>query len=148
MRGPFPRLSAMQTGHGWVWVSLGIRLQQAREHGHATPMYTESMCWGGELQGCKTHRGVQLASHKPEEWSSKGLWCQRKAVKCLPPGAMSLSFLFCTALLFRCCTMGRFYISWLLWKGYSCLAAFSWTTSTWISALISTHYLICRWLCI
>lgn len=125
MRGPFPRLSAMQTGHGWrVWVWLGICLQQAREQGHAAPMYTENICRGGELQGCKTHCGVQPASHKLGERSSKGLRCQRKAVKCLPPSSMSLSFLFCTVLLFGSCNMGHFYISWLLFKGYSYLSTF------------------------
>lgn len=125
-KGTFPRLSAMQTGQGqWVWVWLGICLQQGTEQGHVALMYTENICWGGELQGCKTHRGVWPASHKLGEWSSKGLWCWRRAVKCLPLSSMSLLFLFCTVLLFRCCNMDHFYISWLLWQGYSCSAAFS-----------------------
>lgn len=124
-RWSFPRLSATQTGHGQqIWVWLRVCLQQARQQGHTAPMYTENICWGRELQGCKTHHGVQPASHQPEERSSKGLQCQRKAVKCLLTGSMSLSFLFCTALLFRCCNTGLFYISWLFWKGYSYSAFF------------------------
>lgn len=119
--------------------------QGARSHG--TNVYREYILGRGELQGCRTHCGVQLASHKPGEQSSKGLWCQRKAVKCLLPASMSLSFLFCTVLLLRCCNRGHFYISRLLWKGYSYFATFSWTTSTWISALIPTQYLNCRRLC-
>lgn len=90
-----------------------------------TDVYREYIRWGRELQACKTHCGVQPASHKLGEWSSKGLWCQRKAVKCLLPGSMSLSFLICTVLLFRCCNMDHFYISWLLWKGYSYFSTFS-----------------------
>lgn len=67
----------------FVFSKLGTRVMAHQRN-------TMNICWG-ELPGCKTHRGAQLAAHKPEG-CSEGLRCQRKAVKCLQLGSMSLSY--------------------------------------------------------
>lgn len=90
-RGPFPRLTALRQGmddgsdFDWAFVfsKSGSRVMAHQQN-------TVNICCR-ELQGCKTHRGAQLAAHKPEG-CSEGLRCQRKAVKCLQLGSMSLSY--------------------------------------------------------
>lgn len=142
-RGPFPRRGAAQLGHGRrVGFWLGICLQQAGEQGHGTPTRTKNICWGGELQGCKTHRGVQVAAHKLEG-CSKGLWCKRQAVKYLQLGSVLLSYFSFTLPYYSgAAARAVFTFQGFCERVTSILPPSPWTTLLWISALIPTRYLL------
>lgn len=119
---------------GWVFVF-------SRSGSRVTQHQCIQRIYAGE-ENYKAVKHIMGSSwHHIDQKSSKGLQCQRKAVKHLLKGSMSLSFLYCTALLFRCCNMSLFNISRLFWKDYS-YSAFFFLNYINMNFSINSHWLL------
>lgn len=146
MRGPSPDQVLCRQGtdngfeFGWAFVFNRPGMYTSV---HAALMCTENICWGGELQGCKTHHGVQPALHKLENRAlrvcdAKGkLWSVYHWVQC------HCHFSFVQSCYSDAATLTISTFHGFCERVIPVLLPFPWTTSTWISALIPTHYLIC-----